>query len=746
MIFWGIAASAATATTSAGIQIMITSEDNKTAVLGFSSNSISVKDAANQTLNQGIDYSLNASGGNYTITGLVIKQTYHITFASSNGSSMTVAVPITAFSATNKVVKSIFVDSSNFDIKKVGVIGGLVVESNGAAMNSVTVRAISGTTTYEATTNSLGAYKLYVPTGKYTLIVVGKDASTDYKNISTSVNVTAGMMSGPMTDQNATTAWSGGEEKMGLTVDTLNGSGKAITGVANAGAKVSAFTYDDATQKLTFLASGVAGKASASATTGAYKIALLECQPGKKILVRAEDAAGNIYDNTTYKTTSVALNTMTLTADNTDATIVKPIDIAFADSGSTAMTSFLKSKITSVTTTIAGISVTLKPTEQYTIGSNKITINAGVLTPPGDYTIRVTAAGYNEGSITQTIAVSNTAAPTTLTGTFTIKAGGGTTSGAAQFSSVGTAGTGDSLVYLVSSNSTIQNKLGDTLTGFTALTANTDITGLAVATTKYIHVYEISSSNAVVKAKVFTLTASQIKSGTTSTTPPTNGASISDKPGFEYDGIGILNLPSAATGNTYKYIVPDGISYFQDPKVGDNVAGWKAVTNGAELDLGFNAEEAHKKSVYVAEVNASNIIGKVVNLSTANILDYKPATQGTLTGTVTVGPDPFMMGNPDVGNIINGQDRTITITCDGGTAVTVNFSSTIDTKNQLIGCINNVIAVPDGPGVAQYDLSGHIQIISAKSGSSSKVRIGGKDASRFFGTSPTIVDGTNESN
>ncbi len=220
---------------------------------------------------------------------------------------------------------------------------------------------------------------------------------------------------------------------------------------------------------------------------------------------------------------------------------------------------------------------------------------------------------------------------------------------------------------------------------------------------------------------------------------------IEDKLGFDYDGMGILRLSAPAAGNSHKYIVPDGVSYFVDPKEGDNVAGWKSIVDGATLDLGFNAAQAKTKVVWVAEVDVSNIIVKVAAVSPTNIADYTLATCGTLTGTVAIANDQFIIGNPVVDSLMNGQDRTFTITFDGGTTVTVTYpAASTNLKGHLISQINAVIAVPGGPGVAQYDSSGHIQIISANGGASSKVRVGGRDAALFFGSSPTIVDGRAE--
>lgn len=398
-----ITAFAATPATTAGIQITLTKEDGVTAAAGYTADMITVTDAADQTLSKDTDYKISISGNIYTITDLSIKQTYNVIFTSSNGDSLSVAVPITSFSAANKAVKAKCVDRTSFDIKKVGVLGGLVVGSDGAVKSSVVVRAVLGTTTYTTASKASGAYKLYVPTGKYSLVIVGKDTQTDYKNILTAVNVTAGQMCGPMTDQNAETEWATGEKTLGLTVNDIHGSDLAVTGVANSGSTVSVFAYSSSTSKLTLLASAVAAKAKSPATTGAYKVTLPEYQPGQSIVIRAKDTAGNIYDCTTYKASAIALNSMTLAADSTAATVGKPIDITFADSANSKLNSYLQKNISTVAVVNDGTSTTLTPTTQYTVTSGKITILASVFQAAKTYTIKVTATGYNQASVDQVI-------------------------------------------------------------------------------------------------------------------------------------------------------------------------------------------------------------------------------------------------------------------------------------------------------------------------------------------------------
>jgi hypothetical protein len=357
------------------------------------------------------------------------------------------------------------------------------------------------------------------------LVTVGKDTSTDYANISQSIKVTAGQAAGPMLDVSGQAAWSGMsyDSKIGLSGLTITGSSKIVTGTAAKGATVSIYEIDyPKNGNEVDIGGGEYGycvtywflgsqkvSATGTATTGTFSINLSEYPAGRKFAVRVVDSAFNAYEDTTYKSSAVAKMSAVL-GSNSAATIVTPITITETEPAGVLSGNF-NSHITSVVAAASGDSpINLSPSQYSTATKGKLIINKGVLTTAKTYTITVSATGYNDATVTQTVGASTTIPPT-LTGTFTVKAGGGTVSGSAQFSAIGTKGTGNSLVYIVSNQSTIQVKLGNTLTGYTALNAATDITGVAATSTKYIHVYEISGAAAVVKAKVFTLTAAQIK-------------------------------------------------------------------------------------------------------------------------------------------------------------------------------------------------------------------------------------------
>jgi hypothetical protein len=247
---------------------------------------------------------------------------------------------------------------------------------------------------------------------------------------------------------------------------------------------------------------------AATDKTGTFSIKLPYYAAGQRLIVAVSDSAYNYYEDGTYNQSPVANMTASLTADS-KATILTGVTLVLTEPTGVT-TGNWNSNVKSVSVT-SGSSITLLNNTQYsTATKGKIIINKGVLGNAQVYTVTASAIGYNDLSVTQTIGASTTAAPSSITGTFTVKAGGGSVAGSAQFSTIGTADSGNKLVYVVSSQNTIQVKLGNPLNSYTSLSETSDITGVST-TNKYIHVYEISSTGAVVKAKVITLTAAQIK-------------------------------------------------------------------------------------------------------------------------------------------------------------------------------------------------------------------------------------------
>jgi len=249
-------------------------------------------------------------------------------------------------------------------------------------------------------------------------------------------------------------------------------------------------------------------------------------------------------------------------------------------------------------------------------------------------------------------------------------------------------------------------------------------------------------------------TAIRVTVTSTPTIPALTGVSLADASGFDYDGEGVITLPTAATGYSYRFYVP---SYsYPSPTLGDGVPNWGVATNGAILDLstaasidGSNPSQAQDAAavnglnLYVAEVDANNKIVKFVSIPITCIVDYVSATDGSLTGTVSFPTDSHLVSDSDssVVNAVDGQSRSFTISVDGGAAVTINISAGI---GSVIDLINAIQAPIQHVAVVTIGANNCIQIVSGSTtgGTSSKIVLSG-NYQAFFGTSPKIVNGTN---
>ena len=80
------------------------------------------------------------------------------------------------------------------------------------------------------------------------------------------------------------------------------------------------------------------------------------------------------------------------TADSTDNQLGQDITLSFPDDV------VWRNLISGIT--VNGSALT---TGQYTVNPGSITIDAGVFTAPGDYTVTITATGYSDATVTQTI-------------------------------------------------------------------------------------------------------------------------------------------------------------------------------------------------------------------------------------------------------------------------------------------------------------------------------------------------------
>jgi alpha-tubulin suppressor-like RCC1 family protein len=104
------------------------------------------------------------------------------------------------------------------------------------------------------------------------------------------------------------------------------------------------------------------------------------------------------------------LTAPSLTADITDNTVGKSIDLTFEDDET------WRDAITEVTVNASALE-----SDDYTVEAGKLTIDASVFTAAGDYVITVKATGYEDSAVTQTIV--GEAVSDTYTVTFSVKDG-----------------------------------------------------------------------------------------------------------------------------------------------------------------------------------------------------------------------------------------------------------------------------------------------------------------------------------
>lgn len=187
-------------------------------------------------------------------------------------------------------------------------------------------------------------------------------------------------------------------------------------------------------------------KANAS---GAYSDSFI---PAAGLAGKTVTVVAGYGDNVATKTITInsadLLNAPTLTVDSTNNTVGQDIEITFADNPDWgAAIAAIK---------VNGSSI---PGNKYTVTSTKITINSSVFSAVGNYSIVIEAAGYNNATVTQTIATS----------------GGGNTGGSSS-------GDGSDTGKEEDKGNTPQNQQTGTVTTTTTASATTDSAGKASAT------------------------------------------------------------------------------------------------------------------------------------------------------------------------------------------------------------------------------------------------------------------------
>jgi len=242
---------------------------------------------------------------------------------------------------------------------------------------------------------------------------------------------------------------------------------------------------------------------------------------------------------------------------------------------------------------------------------------------------------------------------------------------------------------------------------------------------------------------VANLAAGALSVSTPTLPPSISGASIADKSGEGFDGMGVITLPEAAEGNAYAYRIVSG-SYTL-PYLGEDVSSWTDVEDGDTLVFGANASEANGKVLLVAEINGeTHAVVKASAIIVSGIADYVPATSGSLRGTVDFSNDEY------VADAIDNTERTFTITVDGSeTPIEITISSEIATLSDLITSIQTQLTAAESTAtVASVQILGetYLVITSGTTGSASSIAVGGTDAALFFGDTPVVNNGSDAMN
>jgi hypothetical protein len=134
------------------------------------------------------------------------------------------------------------------------------------------------------------------------------------------------------------------------------------------------------------------------------------------------------------------------------------------------------------------------------------------------------------------------------------------------------------------------------------------------------------------------------------------GATITDAIGTGKDGRSIVNLPAAATGNHFVYLVSADASAVPTPTVGTDLSAWTTVANAGEIAV------TDGKNVGIAEVTSTNVAVKFVNVVADNV-NFVAGTSAvvTATNTATIATDMTGKTASIVVNV-DGTDATHTFT------------------------------------------------------------------------------------
>ena len=249
------------------------------------------------------------------------------------------------------------------------------------------------------------------------------------------------------------------------------------------------------------------------------------------------------------------------------------------------------------------------------------------------------------------------------------------------------------------------------------------------------------TSNGLIKTVrlLFNTAINATDAANASVAPAIVGASIADATTAVNNGHGLITLPAAGVGNTFRYLNQAGA--FTTTVAGFDASAFTAVANGDNLTIGANATAANGRHIGVAEVNASNLVVKFVDITVAGIADYTAATAGKVTGNVTyanIAAFNTALGDCSTTNkvlVLTVDGTAKTITFDGNYATT-GFANWAAVKSFVEGAtMLNGTATFTGADAAG------LVFTSTTTGASSTV-VKTTDLSTLLGAAPVAVTGT----
>jgi len=550
-------ATTTTAPTTASVQLTInTDATTKTAASGLSVGLVGAPVSTMIPNSPGSTsatvYKVTGTSGVFTFTNLTALGDYKIAITDANAQvTECVTVTVTKFNVDGKPTKATatWIDPKSVNTKKSGAIGGYVTDGNGNPAQYEYIQIMgsgANPVLWITSTDSYGAFKVYVPAAKGYTLGVGGNGDPSIKNTSYNVDVAAGQMSSPFADLTNNVTWANGgtttaakDPTLGLKTATISADAKTITGVANPKTQVVAETvYSTVYGDHSTTTMRVLGSATTTAA-GKFKITLPTgvVPAGQCIMVTAVDNAGNMAVDPTYQGNEVGtpdfttltsnpsyvgLLTVTLTADKT-ATVATNFVIGVTKD----TTNTFVQNVTRVVYNDGTNNYDLPQNICYTLTKGKLTILAGSVpqSPDAGFTFKIYSTGFT--------------APTNLTGQV-VKASKtppkGSTVLAGSLALGSTAGTTKLTVTSAVYSTDTFKVFVDTkaVTGFVnniVPAGAIDITGtvydnLSVGPSKkYIGLYEVDSTGRIYSFKAFTAAPATTKAPILSD-PGTNALTV----------------------------------------------------------------------------------------------------------------------------------------------------------------------------------------------------------------------------